>query len=185
MEDLTEFDLTKITANLNETLPKLKQLKSSSIPNTREKILDIQSGICPLCGNKVERPVLDHKHKFKKADSNGENGNGLVRGVLCSDCNSAEGKIHNAISRFVTRDPQKEIEFLKNLIKYYQDGYYPLIHPLEAPKEKDVSKSNFNKLSKLYKLKYPKKKPLVYPKSKKLTKQLKLLFKEFNINPYN
>ena len=116
MEDLTEFDLTKITVDLNETLPKLKQLKSSSIPNTREKILDIQSGICPLCGNKVERPVLDHKHKFKKTDSNGEDGNGLVRGVLCSDCNSAEGKIHNAISRFVTRDPQKEIEFLKNFL---------------------------------------------------------------------
>lgn len=163
----------------------LKQLKSSDVTNAREEIMNLQSSICPLCGNIVERPVLDHKHKFKKSDRNGINGNGLIRGVLCSDCNAAEGKIHNAISRFVTRDSQKEIDFLRNLIKYYESGYYPLIHPTEAPKGKEVSKSKFNKLAKLYKLKYPNKKQLEYPKSKKLTKQLKVLFNEFGINPYN
>ena len=47
------------------------------------------------------------------------------------------------------------------------------------------SKKNFNKLNKEYKVKYPNKKPLEYPKSKKLTKGLKVLFEEFNINPYN
>lgn len=166
-------------------LKSLTQLKSSSIKNAREEIMSLQSGICSLCRKPIERPVLDHKHKFKKTDPNGPNGQGLVRGVLCSDCNATEGKIHNAISRFVTRDSEKEIEFLRNLIEYYQSGYYPLIHPSEEPKEKIVSKSNFNKLSKEYKLKYPKKKQLEYPKSKKLTKQLKSLFEEFNISPYN
>lgn len=184
MKDLTDNDLTKIH---NTNIPKtsLKQLKSTSVADVRNEILKNQSNICPLCKKPVERPVLDHKHKFKKSDPNGVDGQGLVRGVLCSDCNSCEGKIHNAISRFVTRDPRKEIEFLKNLIEYYQSGYYPLIHPSEVPKEKDVSKLNFNRLNKQYILKYPKKKPLEYPKSKKLTKQLKALFEEFNINPYN
>jgi len=178
--------LTKLKQIKEVDLDSLEQLKSTSISYAREKISELQQGICPLCGNTVVRPVLDHQHKQRKSDPNGINGNGLIRGVLCSDCNSTEGKIWNAIGRYLgARDVQSRVKFLQNLIEYYQSGYYPLIHPNEAIKEKDVSKLNFNKLNKLYKLKYPKKKPLVYPKSKKLTKQLKVLFEEFNISPYN
>lgn len=178
--------LTKTNQIKEMDLEALEQLKSISISCVREKILELQQGICPLCGNPIVRPVLDHQHKQRKSDSNGVNGNGLIRGVLCSDCNSTEGRIWNAIGRYLgARDVQSRVKFLQNLIEYYQSGYYPLIHPNEAIKEKDVSKLNFNKLNKLYKLKYPKRKSLVYPKSKKLTKQLKTIFVEFNINPYN
>ena len=178
--------LTKTNQIKEMDLEALEQLKSISVSCVREKIFELQQGICPLCGNPIVRPVLDHRHKQRKSDPNGVNGNGLIRGVLCSDCNSTEGKIWNAIGRYLgARDVQSRVKFLQNLIEYYQSGYYPLIHPNEAIKEKDVSKLNFNKLNKLYKLKYPKRKSLVYPKSKKLTKQLKTLFVEFNINPYN
>ena len=77
------------------------------------------------------------------------------------------------------------IRWLQNLIKYYNQDLYPYIHPSEAEKPRELSKRNFNKLKKEYKLKYPNKKELEYPKSKKITKQLILLYNEFNINPYN
>jgi len=67
------------------------------------------------------------------------------------------------------------------------------VHPKEAPKEPKVSKSNYNKLQKLYdkepfvpKRKGQKKKLMPkYPASKKLTKALKELFERYDISPYN
>jgi len=71
---------------------------------------------------------------------------------------------------------------LEDLIRYYQKGTYDLIHPSEKKKEPIVSKSNYNRLKKVYsgKKKFPE-----YPKSKKLTKLLGELFEEYNISPWN
>ena len=167
----------------------LKSLKSSDIPKIRKELLEKQGFKCATCGKNIsesDRITLDHQHKLKKSDENGIDGNGLVRGVLCADCNCSEGKIWHSMTRFQQTYTNKErIEWLRHLITYYEQEPYPYIHPSEVKKEKDVSKKNFNKLNKEYKLKYPNKKPLEYPKSKKLTKGLKVLFEEFNINPYN
>lgn len=171
-----------------EELENLKELKSKGIKSLKQIILEKQGYRCAICGKELtlENSVLDHQHKNKKADPNGVNGDGLVRGVLCQEDNLTEGKIWNATKRFQrAKTPQDRIIWLQKLIKYYQQEPYPYIHPTEVKKDSDLSKKNFNKLAKLYKEKYPKKKPLEYPKSKKMTKPLEPLYKEFNITPYN
>jgi hypothetical protein len=47
------------------------------------KLVDTQGGVCAICGKDlalVKKPCIDHDHKT-----------GVVRGVLCSPCNSAIG----------------------------------------------------------------------------------------------
>lgn len=166
----------------------LKQLKSKDIKTVKEEILEKQEFKCAICGAPLtlDKAVLDHQHKIKKSDPNGENNNGLVRGVLCNFCNPLEGRLFNNMFRYKQLKTDAErIEWLQNLIEYYKQPKYPLIHPTEEVKEPQISKRNFNKLSKLYKSKYPQKKPLEYPKSGKLTKPLAKLFEEFDVNPYN
>ena len=163
-------------------------MKSKDVKSLKQILLEKQGYRCAICGKKLtlENSVLDHQHKNRKSDPNGINGDGLIRGVLCSNCNLTEGKIWNATKRFQgARTVQDRIIWLQKLIKYYQQEPYPYIHPTEVKKEPDLSKKNFNKLAKLYKEKYPKKKPLEYPKSKKMTKGLESLYKEFNVKPYN
>ena len=121
---------------------------------------------------------------MRKSDENGPGGDGLVRGALCQGCNLAEGKITNALFRFLQiRTTKDRVLFLQKLIEYYSKGTYPFVHPTEVKKEPQVSKKNFNKLNKLYSKETGK--SLEYPKSKKLTKKLKVLFEKYNINPYN
>ena len=167
----------------------LKELKSSEISEIRKIILEEQNFKCAICGKDItleDRITLDHQHKNKKSDENGPNGDGLVRGVLCADCNSCEGIIWNSTKRFQSaRTREDRIDFLKRLIEYYQKEPYPYVHPTEVPKSKILSKKNINKLAKEFSEKYPKKKPLEYPKSKKMTKKLKALYFEFKIEPYN
>jgi hypothetical protein len=166
----------------------LKYLKQSEIKTVKADILEKQGFRCAICGKPLElsEAVLDHQHKFKKADANGENGNGLIRGVLCNFCNPAEGKCFNAMSRYIqARTDEDRIQWLENLISYYRQPKYPLVHPTEVPREPDISKRNFNKLKKAYEKANPGKKPLEYPKSGKLTKPLKALFEKFEISPYN
>ena len=165
-----------------------EQLTQSKIKDLREEILKKQNFKCAICGKELalENSVLDHQHKQRKSDKNGVNGDGLVRGVICQEDNLSEGKIWNSMSRFQgARTPQDRINWLRKLIKYYEQEKYPYIHPTEKVKPKDVSKFNFNKMIKLFKEKYPKRKVPSYPKSKKLTVQLKKLFDEFNISYYN
>ena len=155
------------------------QLKSKDVKVLREKLLEAQNNICPLCGKTIpsDKAVLDHQHRQKKTDPIGVNGDGMVRGVLCRDCNQVEGKITSALKRFKQiTDTQGKILFLTNLIKYYQKGTTDYIHPSEKlPKEK-ISKRQYNKLVKVCKTKVPN-----YPKTGSLTKTLKSLFEKYNI----
>lgn len=170
----------------------LRQLKNSELKEVREEILKEQNGLCAICGKQITEKTgvaLDHQHRFKK-EIVGEDGAGLVRGVLCRSCNTEDGKIWNSMNRYIQpKNVQERIEFLENLISYYKKTNYNLIHPNEKPKELDVSKKNYNKLKKLYlkdfEQKKKKRKFPEYPKSKKLTKILKKLFEEYNIEPYN
>ena len=82
------------------------KLKSSDIRPLRDKLLKLQDNKCAICkcdfsegyyNRKKAKvmskhtPCLDHDHS-----------NGQVRGVLCSGCNSLEGKVINAIDRWHT-----------------------------------------------------------------------------------
>lgn len=187
-----------ILAILGNPEDDLIQLKSSDIQGVRTEMAKLQNGKCPICGNDLRESemTLDHQHKFKKTDENGEGGNGLIRGCLCRNCNAFEGKVFNGLSRFLgIRTTEERIKALQNIIKYYESGCYPMIHPTEAKKEKQISKRQFNRLQKAYKeafleeqktRKNPKEfKQLEFPKTGKLTKNLRELFEKFEISPFN
>jgi len=172
-------------------MQELKQLKTNEIQEVRENILTEQNGCCALCGVEITEATgysLDHQHMTKK-ETIGEDGAGLIRGVLCRSCNVWEGKIWNNTQRY--RQPksvQDRIDMLEKLIEYYKKDNINLIHPSEKIKEPIVSKSNYNKLKKQYSFSLHikgKKKFPEYPKSGKLTKILENLFNEFEIEPYN
>lgn len=160
----------------------IKQLTSTEIKSIKEQIWHKQNQCCAICGQPItlDKAVLDHQHKNKKSDANITNGNGLIRGVLCRECNLVEGKIWNNLKRFKQFTTTEErLIWLIQLSQYYKFPKYPYIHPTEKLKEPVVSKRQFNKLCKICG------KPLTYPKSKKLTKPLEKLFNKYNINPYN
>ena len=163
-------------------------LKQKDIKPLREKLHKEQNYICPICKEKIplEQVTLDHQHKLFKDQLLSENGAGEVRGVLCFQCNSAEGMFFNKFKRQGLH--KKDISYtdwLRNLADYLDQDNLEFIHPTEVPKKPDVSKSNYNKLKKAYLESNKKAKFPVYPKSKKLTKKLDELFCEFKINPYN
>jgi hypothetical protein len=163
----------------------MKQLKSTEVTDLRNEILASQNGNCGLCNEPINENTgysLDHQHKTSK-ETIGEDGAGLVRGVLCRACNVWEGKIWNNTQRY--RQPKNvkdRIGMLSALIQYYEKGTYNIIHHTEKAKEPTVSKRNYNKLMKTYtgKKKFPE-----YPKSGKLTLALQMLFEEYEIPPYN
>ena len=171
-----------------EELETLTILKTKDIKTIKQMLLEKQGYRCAICGKELtlENSVLDHQHKQRKSDRNGVNGDGLVRGVICQEDNLSEGKIWNSTGRFQgARTPQDRINWLRNLIKYYEQEKYPYIHPTEKPAQKILSKKNFNIVAKLYKQKFPKRKLLVYPKSKHLTGNLRKIFDMFKISYYN
>ena len=162
---------------------RLIQLSNKDLTTLRSTLYYNQEGKCAICGESLEgqRTHIDHKHATQK-ETLGENGAGLVRGLCCANCNCMEGKIVNAAKRYQIKDLE---QWLHNLIEYHKKPTTNFIHPTEKPKEKKVSKSNYNKLKKQYSLSDNKKKFPEYPKSGKLTKDLAELFNRYGIAPYN
>jgi len=161
----------------------LEEIKTVQIQQLRDDLLKEQGGRCGICGCLLDESSgisLDHQHMTKK-ETAGKDGAGLIRGVLCRACNVMEGKVWNNMSRYIQpKSVQDRIDFLEKLILYYKKDNYPIIHPSEIAKEPKLKKSSYNKLKKVYnkKAKFPE-----YPKSKKLTKKLRELFSEFNLEP--
>lgn len=152
---------------------RIKQLKQKDIPKLREEILQEQNYICPICGEYITSPALDHHHKKKI------HGTGQIRGVLCRNCNVLLGKMENNCTRYEIE--QKKLPFvLVNMSEYLQRKHYPYMHPSESKKISKLKKSSYNKLKKAVNgaQKIPE-----YPKSKRLTKQLKILFDKYKIIP--
>ena len=151
----------------------IKQLKGSEVPALRAKLLEEQSGTCPICCNDVDAPCLDHEHTKKIK------GSGQVRGVICRMCNVFLGKIENNCTRYkisLFELPRT----LRNIADYVEKPHHPYMHPSEAPKIPRLKKTSYNKLKKAYsgRAKFPE-----YPKQKKLTKGLKALFEKYEIEP--
>ena len=126
------------------------KLKQSEVAPIRMQIQVAQGNKCPLCtanfgdaklkGKKLVPkyiPVLDHNHD-----------NGVLRGVLCNNCNGMEGKIKNRVRR-ASRD-LTDVEWLSNLLKYWEthkEARSPYIYPTH--KTEDEKRLARNKKARL------------------------------------
>lgn len=87
-----------------------RRLKSTEVSVVKNELYRRQQGICPLCDTKIPRlqdACLDHDH-----DS------GLIRSVLCRNCNGIEGKIKNLVRR--ARRGMPYPNYLGKMILYWQ-----------------------------------------------------------------
>lgn len=111
----------------------LIRIKTSQIAAVRSAIATKrQNGRCPLCTRSFGTRViecLDHDHVT-----------GLIRGVLCKNCNGIEGKIKNLAAR--GRVGLTSVEYLQKIIDYwtlYETDRTGLLHPLHlTPDEKRI-----------------------------------------------
>jgi hypothetical protein len=109
----------------------MTRLTTAQIAPVRAKLLGQQKYICPLCQGSMKggkkKPALDHDHQT-----------GLIRDVLCLNCNGMEGKIFNLARRCDKR------RFLQNLMDYWNKHTDPqhggLFHPThKTPEEKRLA----------------------------------------------
>ena len=138
-----------------------KSISSGDLNSVRQELLKLQDYKCAICqkdltDEQTNNQHVDHQHLYK-SDELGYQGNGLIRGVLCRDCNALEGKIWNNLHRFGKADKSEPVESRKNwlvkLIDYYNNPYYnsnPVLHPKEKRFEK-LGKAQYNKIFKWYK----------------------------------
>ena len=152
---------------------KLKQLRAKDLPKVRKKLLKKQKRKCAICGEKPNRPCVDHEHNKRIK------GTGRVRGILCSNCNVFLAKSENNCVRYgigIRNLPK----VLRAMADYLERKHTKMIHPTEAPKPKKLMKSSYNKLKKSYR---GNKKFSEFPKSGRLTVALDAMFKECKIKP--
>lgn len=140
-----------------------KSISSGDLNSIRQDLLKLQDYKCAICqkdlsNEQTNNQHVDHQHLYK-SDELGFCGNGLIRGVLCRDCNALEGKIWNNLHRFGKSDKSDPVEsriaWLSNLLEYYRRPYYdsnPILHPKEKRFEK-LGKAQYNKILKWYKTK--------------------------------
>lgn len=107
--------------------------KQSEILRIKNELLEKQNWICPLCQldlrDVIPRNIcLDHDHDT-----------GMIRGVLCRNCNSMEGKIHGCIRRAKRQLTKKQ--WFKHLVKYWKTST-KVLHPNHKTPEqrKEASK---------------------------------------------
>lgn len=140
-----------------------------------------QKKICPILKRKIpyEDAVFDHKHKTK-AEKIGDNGKGLLRGVIHKQANVIEGKIANLYKRYGLHKLISLPELLRNIADYIENP--PMkpkyVHPNEREFKK-LTKTQYKKVCKVYFKLYPRRKKLPkYPKSGKMTKEFEKILKE-------
>ena len=164
---------------------KLKQVSYKELKDIKKELLEEQGYICPISQKPLKmdkEAVVDHKHKLFKDQPLGEDGAGLIRGILDFRVNAWEGKVFNSFKRLGLHKFDASLpDMLRRLADYLEKETTNYIHPAEKPKEKKLGKRKFNKIAKLYAKEKPKAKPLEYPKSKKITKKILELSKKYNI----
>lgn len=159
------------------------QINKSELKELRELFYKEQGGVCPLLNQKIpiENMVIDHKHR-KKSTPVGENGAGMIRGVIQRSANVIEGKLSNSYIRYGLHKFDITLpDFLRNLADYLENPPLEsefLIHPSEKPKEPKLKKSCYNKLKKIIGYHCPN-----YPKSGRVTKSLQKAFDQAKIEP--
>lgn len=115
------------------------QLKSIAIRSIKES-----GGVCPLCLHAIDLTktgrasdfVVDHDHET-----------GEVRGYLHRSCNSAEGKVRNAVGQWGTKSVSYStiIPWLERLLKYWAaegKGYMYPDHKTPEQRAESARKRN-------------------------------------------
>ena len=171
---------------------KFIEMKQKDIKPLKEKIWEKNSKKCPILNKEIplDKMVLDHAHKRK--DEEYQPDKGVARGSIDFRVNVILGKIENSVKRVGLNYEEgfNLPEMLRNMADFLEKGAYNengtyYVHPKEVKKEPPVSKKNYNKLKKEYEASGKKKKFPEYPASKKCTVELRKLFEEFNISPFN
>lgn len=122
-------------------ISELEPLTQSTQNSLKEKLLS-ECDICKLCNKIIQKPVLDHQHLTKK-ETIGVNGAGLIRGVICNNCNQLLGKIESNSKRFLRENLPN---FLRNAANYLEIDNLPYIHSSETKRLKTpFKKSEYNK----------------------------------------
>lgn len=99
-----------------------RRLKTNEVSVVKKRIFDTQHGRCALCDmymSTLPDACLDHDHDT-----------GLIRGVLCRNCNGIEGKIKNLVTR--ARRGMAFENYLGKIILYWikhQTDNTGLYHP--------------------------------------------------------
>lgn len=133
-----------------------QKLTKSQADQLRVQLIKAQGNRCAICEANLDhvggRPCLDHDHET-----------GLIRGVLCSNCNGIEGQIRNLANR--AKRFNSIPEWVKSLMDYWEwhkNNPSKFIYPLHKTKEQkaDIIKQrrkNASKSSKSDKITRPKK----------------------------
>jgi len=123
----------------------LRELKDTDLPKYRRSIAIKQKYLCGICGCSLGgvRTALDHCHS-----------KGHLRGMLCSQCNQAEGRMRKSAQIRVQSTHlirSDFIQWMKNLIDYLEHhDQHPskVIHPTydlkkgkQKPKKRTVKRT--------------------------------------------
>ena len=98
-----------------------RRLKTTEVAEVRKQLYIQQQGVCPLCDTKMnfKDTCLDHDHTT-----------GLIRAVLCRNCNGIEGRIKNLVRR--ARRGMPYGHYLGKVILYWQkhdNATHRIYHP--------------------------------------------------------
>ena len=164
-------------------MTKFKQITHAEFKALRKNQWLVQAGFCPILKQFInyKDAVFDHKHK-NKSESIGEDGKGLLRGVMHFQANSWEGKVTNAFKRYGLHKFGISLpDALRNLAKYIESPPMPpiYIHPDELPKAKKLGKRDYNLICKYYFVIYPRRKKLPEWKEDKRGRSKIRMNKEF------
>lgn len=113
----------------------MRKLKQSEVIVVKAAILSKrQEGRCALCRMELKPAgaCLDHNHST-----------GLVRGVLCRNCNGIEGKIKNLVVR--ARRGMEFEDYLGQVIKYWlhhREDRTGLLYPTHLNEDEKRVKRN-------------------------------------------
>lgn len=113
----------------------LQRIKTSQIAVVKAAILSKrQDGKCAICGLSIplSGACLDHDHAT-----------GLIRGVLCRNCNGIEGKIKNLVTR--GRRTMLHKDYLGQVLRYwihFETDRTGLLHPTDLTEEEKRIKRN-------------------------------------------
>ncbi len=164
-------------------MTKFKEITYVELSSLRRYQWGKQDMFCPILKQKIkfEDSVFDHKHKTK-VEKIGEDGKGLLRGVLHFQANVMEGKIAKLYKRYGLHKFISLPELLRNIAAYIEKP--PMepkyIHPNERVFKK-LGKREYNKIIKYYFQIYPRRKKIPeYPKSGKMSKEFERLLNEAN-----
>jgi len=169
-------------------MTKLIQIYWDELRELRHKQWTEQRGICPILEQAIlfEDSVFDHKHITRKEIEEGkvgEDGKGLLRGVLHDQANVMEGKIARLYKRYGLNKFIALPELLRNIADYLENPPMPqkYIHPNEKPKAKKLGKRDYNRVKKYYLEMHPRRRKIPeYPKSGKMTKEWEGMIEKAN-----